>query len=185
MNTDIRVAVSFRGHRKRKRLKLLIGPEATDHLLDLWLSTAMNHPTGTLVGMDATDIALEAGWPGDPAEFVNALVDCRLLDKSADGTYVLHDWADHQAYVVHADERKERARQAARKRWGSNGNADSMPAACPEHAGGNAPSPAPSPTPSPTPRTTPSQELETVVTLESRGTAARRRPAHPGEGPWS
>ena len=34
MNTDIRLAVSFRGHRKRKRLRLLLGPGSTDYLLE-------------------------------------------------------------------------------------------------------------------------------------------------------
>lgn len=32
MNSDIRLAVSFRGHRKRKRLQLLLGPGSTDYL---------------------------------------------------------------------------------------------------------------------------------------------------------
>ena len=35
MNSDIRLAVSFRGHRKRKRLRLLLGPGSTDYLIDL------------------------------------------------------------------------------------------------------------------------------------------------------
>ena len=30
MNSDIRLAVSFRGHRKRKRLRLLLGSGSTD-----------------------------------------------------------------------------------------------------------------------------------------------------------
>ena len=50
MNTDIRIKVSFRDHRKRKRLRSLLRPGATDYLLDLWLATAMNHPDGVLAG---------------------------------------------------------------------------------------------------------------------------------------
>lgn len=67
MNTDIRIAVSFCNHRKRRKLKLVIGDNSTDYLIDLWLSTAMNHPDGRLIGMDETDIALAAGWDKDPA----------------------------------------------------------------------------------------------------------------------
>ena len=72
MNSDIRLAVSFRGHRKRKRLRLLLGPGSTDCLIDLWIATAMTHPSGVLHGMDEIDIALEAGWEGDPQQFVAA-----------------------------------------------------------------------------------------------------------------
>lgn len=175
MNTDIRLAVSFRGHRKRKRLRLLLGPGSTDYLLDLWIATAMNHPDGILTGMDETDIALEAGWEGDPQTFVAALLECRLLEKSEHG-FVLHDWAEHQAYVVHAEDRKTQAKNAAAKRWAAR-TAPVMPAECGEHGegiaasiasadsepatgnahakSGNAPSPSPIPSPSPVPNPAP------------------------------
>ncbi len=149
MNTDIRISVSFRSHRKRKRLHLLLGPGSTDYLIDLWLSTAMNHPSGVLSGMDELDISLEAGWEGDSQKFVSALLECGFLDKTESGDYCLHDWEDHQGYVVHADVRKEKARKAAQKRWGTTSDAQSMPQACPEHATRNAPSPTPIPDPKP------------------------------------
>ena len=179
MNTDIRLAVSFRGHRKRKRLRLLLGPGATDYLLDLWIATAMNHPDGILSGMDETDIALEAGWEGEPQAFVAALLECRLLDKIDHG-YALHDWAEHQAYVVHAEDRKTQAKNAAAKRWAAR-TAPPMPTECAEHGGGiaastatadsepatgnahtkssNAPSPSPIPSPSPNPNPVPAPSL--------------------------
>lgn len=176
MNTDIRLAVSFRGHRKRKRLRLLLGPGSTDYLLDLWIATAMNHPDGILTGMDETDIALEAGWEGEPQAFVAALLECRLLEKTEHG-YALHDWAEHQAYVVHAEDRKTQAKNAAAKRWAVR-TAPVMPTGCGEHGegiaasnvsagselatgnahakSGNAPSPSPIPSPSPVPAPDPS-----------------------------
>ena len=179
MNTDIRLAVSFRGHRKRKRLRLLLGPGSTDYLLDLWIATAMNHPDGILTGMDETDIALEAGWEGDPQAFVSALLECRLLEKTDHG-YALHDWAEHQAYVVHAEDRKMQAKQAASKRWAAR-NAPTMPTECSEHGtsnaasmptaeterthgnahakSGNAPSPSPIPSPAPNPNPVPVPSL--------------------------
>ena len=139
MNSDIRLAVSFRGHRKRKRLRLLLGPGSTDYLIDLWIATAMNHPTGTLRGMDETDIALEAGWEGEPKKFVSALVECGFLDKTPNGVYALHDWEEHQAYVIHAERRKAQARNAAAVRWKPQEDED-MPEACSQHADSNAPS---------------------------------------------
>lgn len=99
MNSDIRLAVSFRGHRKRKRLRLLLGPGSTDYLIDLWIATAMNHPNGILQGMDETDIALEAGgrqnrrfssrpwstahfWKGQITEFTYCMTGMTTKDMS-------------------------------------------------------------------------------------------------------
>lgn len=195
MNTDIRLAVSFRGHRKRKRLRLLLGPGSTDYLLDLWIATAMNHPDGILTGMDETDIALEAGWEGEPQAFVAALLECRLLDKTEHG-YALHDWAEHQAYVVHAEDRKTQAKNAAAKRWAAR-TALVMPTECGQHGGsiaasnatagsepatgnahiksGNAPSPSPIPIPSPVPAPNPSllPSPAPAVGISKREEAAR------------
>lgn len=155
MNTDIRIAVSFMGHRKRKRLRLLLGPGSTDYLIDLWIATAMNHPSGILQGMDETDIALEAGWDEDPQKFVSALIECGFLEVD-DGVYSLHDWGEHQSYVVKAPERKAYAQHAASKRWAEKRNADScgghaegMPKAMRNSQNGNAPLPSPSPSPVP------------------------------------
>ena len=176
MNTDIRISVSFRNHRKRKRLKMMLGEGATDYLLDLWITTAMNRPSGVLHDMDEVDIALDAGWEGEPKTFVSALVKCGFMDFE-DGVYSMHDWEDHQGYVVHSDVRKERAKKAAAKRWECKGNADAMPQACSEHADsmpqasvehahGNAPSPAPIPSPNPNPNPAPNaQDAHTHVDL--------------------
>ncbi|MDD2967247.1 MAG: hypothetical protein PHN64_07190 [Desulfovibrionaceae bacterium] len=118
MSSDIRLAISFRGHRKRKRLRLLLGPGSTDYLIDLWIATAMNHPNGILEGMDETDIALESGCEGEDAQkLVSALLECGFLEKTENGTYVLHDWKDHQGYVIHSEQRKAQARNAAAVRW--------------------------------------------------------------------
>lgn len=165
MNTDIRISVSFKNHRKRLKLKRLLGESSTDYLLDLWISTAMNHPSGILVGMDALDIALESGWEGDEELFVNSLITCGFMVRMENGEYALHDWEKHQGYVIHAEARSEKARGAASKRWEKN-NATSMPQACNKHAPSmpvallntdfsNAPSPEPVPDPAPSPEPVP------------------------------
>ena len=150
MNSDIRLAVSFRGHRKRKRLRLLLGPGSTAYLIDLWIATAMTHPSGVLQGMDEIDIALEAGWEGEPQTFVAALMECGFLEKAENGVYALHDWSDHQGYAIHAERRKANARNAAAARWNAR-QENAMREACERHADSNPPSPSPLPSPVPEP----------------------------------
>ncbi|MDO4561390.1 MAG: hypothetical protein Q4C86_10620 [bacterium] len=164
MNSDIRIPVSFIGHRKRRKLSLALGvPECAGYLLDLWLNAAMNRPKGVLYDMDAADIAIDAGWEGDPEVFVGALVSCGFLDLDNDGVYVLHDWAEHQGYAQFAEERRDQARNAANARWAKHraaaGNAERIDEQCGEHSpalptdtGSNAPSPVPSPSPLPVPK---------------------------------
>jgi hypothetical protein len=185
MNTDIRISVSFRDHRKRKKLRLMLGPGSAEYLLDLWISTAMNHPSGVLAGMDALDIALEAGWEGDPETFISALMRCGFLDRAEDGVYSLHDWEDHQSYVVHAPDRIARAKKGAEARWegkrrGKRKDARGIQEKCPENAlsiqgamlnseisNAPAPSPVPSPTPSPVPA--PKESLKDTSVLTAAG----------------
>ena len=156
MNTDIRVAISFKNHRKRKRLKSLLGDSGVIALIDLWLGVAASRPSGVLDGWDAVDISLEAGWEGDPNEFMSALIECKFLDH-CDGVLCLHDWDRHQGWVVGAEARSEKARNAAISRWEKRngrkgekqGDATSINEQSDEHNSSNAPSPNPSPNPSP------------------------------------
>lgn len=169
MNNDIRLSVSFKGHRKRRKLEMLLGPSAVLCLIDLWISTAQNHPKGNLSGLDDIDISLEAGWQGNPGDFVNALISCGFLDGES-GFYALHDWMDHQSYVVHAPERSAQARKAAEAKWSKmrgacSKHADSMRGAMLNTQNSNAPSPdpIPSPDPLPDPPPAPSQQKKTPL----------------------
>ena len=94
--------------------------------------------------MDETDIALEAGREDAPHTFVATLVECRFLKKTENGVYTLHDWDDHQDYVVHVERRKAQARNAAEARWKNRQN-ENMPGADNGHANSNAPSLSPDP----------------------------------------
>ena len=120
MTTDIRIGFTFKGHAKRRKIKIILGESGTDYLIDLWISTAENHPTGVLKGMDHMDIALASGWDKDPEIFISALLKCRLLDKREDGDYEIHAWSEHQPWVIGSPERQEKARNAAIVRWGKN-----------------------------------------------------------------
>ena len=170
MNTDIRISVSFRNHRKRRKLRIILGENSTDYLLDLWISTAMNHPSGRLEGMDEVDIALEAGWEKDPTSFVEALMKCGFLEKDQDGTYFLHDWDDHQGYAIHAQQRSDKAKKAALARWNATSIKDNA-TSIQNDATSNAPSPTPTPAPAPAPTPTPKQK--TVVVEEAATPIAR------------
>lgn len=166
MNTDIRISISFKGHRKRLKLQQLLGVGSTDYLLDLWINTAMNHPKGILTGMDEYDIAIEAGYTGDAFKFVDALMTCGLLEKHDNGDYYIHDWDEHQRYVMFAPERSERAKKAVEVREKgrtskktneiiSNVKVDDLKSEF-RLSPSPAPSPSPSPDPSPSPKPKPS-----------------------------
>ncbi|CCK82408.1 hypothetical protein [Desulfobacula toluolica] len=162
MTTDIRIAIGFKNHRKRKRLTRLLGFGAEVYLIDLWLTAAIDCPKGILSGWDDMDIADACGWEKEPNILVDALLESKWLDE-VDGVYHLHDWEDHQGWVFRSEERSKIAKKAAETRWKkrrgvkedqgvhTKGNAVSMQGACGEHADSNAPSPSPSPSPTPTP----------------------------------
>lgn len=126
---------------------MLLGAGSTDYLIDLWINTATNHPDGALTGMDAMDVALEAGWEDDPDKFVSAMIQAGFLDQDDKGTYHLHDWGDHQPWVVESDKRSAKAKKAAEARWSkaqanhspSDEHATSMQQASTGHANSNAP----------------------------------------------
>lgn len=114
MNTDIRLATTFVGHRKRKRLKRLLGPGYLDYLIDLWLRVAQCCPDGELTEWTPQDIADEAGYDGDADKFINALIDSGWLecDKKTKN-FRLHDWRDYQGWCSGVHDRKNKARIAA------------------------------------------------------------------------
>jgi len=118
MNSDIRLLISFKGHRKRKRLKRTLCHDATDYLIDLWITAAVDRPDGVLTGWDKHDIADAANWPEDkpPETLVNALIDCGWIDE-INGTYHLHDWKEHQSWACNAQARSSKAKKAAEARW--------------------------------------------------------------------
>ena len=170
MNTDIRIALSFSTHRKRKKLERLLGPRGTLCLIDLWSKVAEHRPKGVLTGMTEEDIAFDASWPKEPDRFCKVLCEIGFMDRSEDGTYSIHDWKEHQGYVFYGPERSEHARLMANRRWTKksknelkdehtpevlenkeNENASGMPSVCGKHTNSNAPSPYPYPYPEPEP----------------------------------
>lgn len=142
MNSDIRIKIGFRRHPKTIRLERAVGAEAVLALIELWCWAAIYKPLGDLRGMDDKDIATAAAWAGDEAKFVEALQKTGWLDGKK-----LHDWHDHQGYVIHAPDRSRKAKKASQARW-FNGHATSNARS---NATSNAPSPDPDPDPDPSP----------------------------------
>jgi hypothetical protein len=161
VNTDIRLYVTFKGHRKRRRLRQLLGDNSTDYIIDLWLTVAQDRPEGVLSGWDDADVALAAGWEGDASVFVKALVSAGFLEQDG-GVYRLHGWGEHQPWAVKAKERSEIGRQNANARWDRcKPHANGMQTACNTQCKTDAkrcPS-APSPTPTPIEQSLSIQEL--------------------------
>ncbi|MDI6798019.1 MAG: hypothetical protein QMD09_13800 [Desulfatibacillaceae bacterium] len=118
MNSDIRVSTTFRNNRKRKRLARQLGDKAVVCLLDLWIGAALSRPEGSLVGWDEQDIADEAGWEGEPAVFVNALLEIGFLDRLPDSSFAIHNWEKHNPWAAGFGHRSRLAKKAAALRWG-------------------------------------------------------------------
>jgi len=156
VNTDIRLRLSFRNHPKTKKLRFKLGPEAVLSFIWVLMFTAEARPDGELDGLDAEDLALAGDWSGDPQELVDTLVQVGYIDEIDDG-YRIHDWANNQPWAAGADERSEKARQAALSRWDKKGSkskkqgvktknhAPSIGSAMLRARSSNAPSPSPSP----------------------------------------
>jgi len=196
MNSDIRISTTFFQHHKTKKLLRKMGGDGVVYLLKLWTYTAQYRPSGDLEGMSAEDIAVAVDWPEEPEALVQVLAEIGFLDTGEGPSYVIHDWEAHNPFAAGAGKRSERAKAAAKARWGNpesgasnaSGNAKGMQAACDEHAGGmrkacaeHAPSinkqcPSPSPSPSPAPLAE-----ENRVSIETR--SSPEGPATPAPDP--
>jgi hypothetical protein len=150
----------------------MLGDAGIIALLRLWTFAATYRPDGNLTGYDAEGIADAAGWRGKRDKLISALIEARFLELEDSNTGVrgmkLHDWSDHQPWVIHASERSSRAKKAAEKRWSREDgcaehhmlNADGN-AKC--NAGSNAPYPIPTPIPTPNPKPDPKPKKDSKI----------------------
>lgn len=81
------------------------------HLTALWLWAMDNAPDGVLPNSDRI-IARAAQWPGDAAQFVNALIDAGFLDLDGPSR-IIHQWEEYGGKLLHKREANaERMREA-------------------------------------------------------------------------
>jgi len=116
MNSDFRLAVNFASHPKLVKLRRRLGDGAAFGWVCLLGHVAANKSHGRLNGMDAEDIAIAAQYAGDSFEFVNVMVELRLLDRDGEDL-VIHDWEQRNPWAAKEQERGELARRGAQKRW--------------------------------------------------------------------
>lgn len=180
MNTDIRLSVGFFSHPKTIKLMRQAGAEGVVCLQRLWIWAAQNRVDGCLVGFEADDIEIVAGWTGELGFLVRTLESLRFLDRNGDA-YCLHGWAEHQEYVTQEPARIEKARRAAQKRWSNaRSNANDGNGVMPDDASSNASSIARSNAPN---QTNPNQEENTSPPVKSLVNQDRARsPERGNEG---
>lgn len=80
---------------KLKRRLALPHWQVVGLLESLWLFTQTNAAAGDIGRHSDEDIAAGIEWAGDPGELIDALVNCRWLDRCDRCRLVVHDWEDH------------------------------------------------------------------------------------------
>jgi hypothetical protein len=119
---------SVRDHRKIIEFASLLEmpePHVVGHLAYLWLWALDNAPDGVLP-LSKPVIERAAQWQGKPGVFVDALLDCHLLDMASADRWEIHDW-DHYAGKLmdrRAANRERQARHRDKKREEQTDNGD-------------------------------------------------------------
>jgi|SRR5215469_1084016 len=116
MADDARISTAFPRHPKTVKLHRRLGAQGCWSLICLFLWVADNRPDGNLHNMTTEDIAIAADWPGESEKFVGTLAEIRFLDGQ-DGSYRIHEWAEHNPWAAGRPGRIENARFAAKNRW--------------------------------------------------------------------
>ncbi len=116
----IRLGTHSLDHLKIQRLMNRLGEGAIVWLLRLWVYAANCAPNGCFPDVSAKELGSIAR-ARKPELFVETLLELHLLDNGDGGGYRIHDWAEHQPWIVGAKERSEQNRKAANKRWSQRG----------------------------------------------------------------
>lgn len=96
----------------RDELALRGNYEAVGLIVSLWLWAAQNASDGNITNYSARDIADGIGYKKPAGKLMDALVKCKLIDKSEEGTRI-HDWEEHAALLMDAASQQ---RENTRKR---------------------------------------------------------------------
>lgn len=93
-------------------------PAIIGHLHYLWWWALDFAQVGDLSEFDSAEIAEAAMWDGDPAMFIQALLDVGFLDRDSNvsETLRLHDWADYGGKMVEEKHRNAQRQQEYRDR---------------------------------------------------------------------
>jgi len=89
----------------QKRLKLPLG-YAIGILESLWIFAQTQARDGDLTKFTALEIAGWIEYPGEPEQLIDALVECRWLDR-IDDRILIHDWDEHKPNWLKGVEEKK------------------------------------------------------------------------------
>lgn len=107
---------TLRNHPKLFEFSKLIGQDRvvlTGHLLWLWWWCMDYAPDGDLTKFNHHQIALAAGWEGDPSKFVDALINSGFVDENGEKRFI-HDWLDFCGEIIKKRiDRKQARRKVA------------------------------------------------------------------------
>ena len=94
--------------------------------MSLWGYCAEHRVDGKLTGLSDEDIEIAGGWEGEIGVLVVALVEVGYLDGDERNRQV-HDWSEHQPFVVSKPQRVSSARRANAIRWHDRGQHEDAP----------------------------------------------------------
>lgn len=200
-NDDFRVSVDYFEHPKTISLIGACGKLGVFcHLKLIAFAAKFSPNTGSLAKWRDQQLEAFAGWDGAPGQFIQALIDNRLLDGD-DCARVLHDWADAQGWLIGTAQRKYNAQLGAwTQKLGSKEKAEEFlkkktrarskaPSKAPSTAGGESPAPAPAHSPqllltAPAPTPAPTADNQNLpATPAKRGNGRAEKVVHlPGNG---
>ncbi len=113
--TALNLDIDYFAHPKTKRLVRLLGKGSEVLPLKLWCYTAKYFKEdGRLTGISTQEIESEVSWWGEPGQMVEVMLKEVFLERDADGTLMVHDWAEHEGHISAFS---ERAKAAAKARW--------------------------------------------------------------------
>lgn len=111
-----KVHAGWSSHPKVGRLCDVLGSDLADaYVVRLWDYCAERQGDGRFVNPGAAGTVERAvRWGGARGALVEAMVSVGLLDREADGSLVVHDWADEQKAVAEKFERDREKRRGPR-----------------------------------------------------------------------
>lgn len=117
MNDDFRVKNSFVRNIKTFKMIQKFGEGSVFWLLKIWAYASENCTNGIFEGYSDTDIEYVANLPTEAiGKFVKSLHEIGFIDYN-NGVYSLHNWPEHNPWVVEEDSRKNTYRLNALSKY--------------------------------------------------------------------
>ena len=166
MANDMRLDLNFVEHPKVKRLIRKAGYESFYALIKLFSIAGKMYQNGVFKDCEIEDIEDFANWNGESGLLTSAMIEVGFLDDTEEG-YAIHDWKEHQPWIINSEARSIQAKKAVEARWNkklkrktNTQDADSIQGEYAQYTDSNTPLPSPSPSPSPLPKPSPKKELD-------------------------